>query len=144
MLEFSQWASRFWHDLIDRPGGPMSFRFFLQPTMAVLFAIRDGIKDAHMGRTPYFWIVLHDAARRNDSLREGFKATLRIILLGLVMDLIYQFLVFHAFYPLEAIVITFVLAYLPYLLVRGPVTRLVRFRMRRKAMNLPANETTGT
>jgi TRAP-type C4-dicarboxylate transport system permease small subunit len=35
---------RFWHDILNRPGGPMSFRFFLQPTMAVMAAIHDGIK----------------------------------------------------------------------------------------------------
>ena len=38
----------------------MAFRFILQPVMAAIFAIRDGMKDARAGRSPYFWTVLHD------------------------------------------------------------------------------------
>ncbi len=37
------------------------------------------------------------------------------------MDMIYQFAVFHAFYPTESIVLTFAIAFLPYLLLRGLV-----------------------
>ena len=40
---------RGWHDLVDRPSGPMSFRFILQPSMAAIAAIRDGVKDARTG-----------------------------------------------------------------------------------------------
>jgi hypothetical protein len=32
---------RFWRDLVDRPDGPMSFRFVLQPMMAIIAAVRD-------------------------------------------------------------------------------------------------------
>ena len=27
---------RVWRDILDRPGGPMTFRFILQPTMAAV------------------------------------------------------------------------------------------------------------
>ena len=37
---------RVWQDLADRPGGPMTFRFILQPAMAALVALRDGVEDA--------------------------------------------------------------------------------------------------
>src|SRR5262245_35620693 len=37
---------RIWHDAVDRPNGPMAFRFVLQPAMAALMALRDGIVDA--------------------------------------------------------------------------------------------------
>jgi len=37
---------QFWHDLIERPDGPMRFRFFLQPLMAAIAAIHDGRGDA--------------------------------------------------------------------------------------------------
>ena len=47
----------------------MSFRFFLQPTMAILFAIRDGIKDARTGRSPYVWTILHKPEERRARLR---------------------------------------------------------------------------
>ena len=43
-------VEQFWHDLIDRPDGPMRFRFVLQPVMATVVAIRDGLEDARAGR----------------------------------------------------------------------------------------------
>ena len=61
-------------------------------------------------------------------LREGLNATARIILLGLVMDVIYQIIVFKTFYPVEALIIALLLAFVPYLLIRGPVTRIARLR----------------
>jgi hypothetical protein len=44
---------RLWQNIIDRPGGPMTFRFILQPAMATLAALFDGIKDARTGRSPH-------------------------------------------------------------------------------------------
>ena len=55
-------------------------------------------------------------------LRGGLIATARIILLGIAMDVIYQFLVFETFYPAQALLIALLLAFIPYLLIRGPVT----------------------
>jgi hypothetical protein len=42
--------TRVWHDLGGRLDGPLHLRFFLQPLMATIFAIRDGVRDAHSGR----------------------------------------------------------------------------------------------
>jgi hypothetical protein len=117
---------RLWHDLVEEPGGPMKFRFILQPSMAALVAIRDGRKDARTGRSPYFWTVLRKSDERMGRLREGLNATARIILLGLAMDLIYQFLVLKTFYPNEALIIALLLAFVPYLLIRGLVVRIAQ------------------
>ncbi len=124
----AQVFERFWHDLLERPDGPMRFRFILQPAVAAIAAIRDGLKDARAGRSPYFWTVALNRRERVGRLREGLTATARIILLGLAMDTIYQILVFKTFYPGEALVTALVLAFVPYLLIRGPVTRIARRR----------------
>lgn len=124
--------SRQWHDLLARPSGPMSFRFILQPAMAILFAVRDGMKDARTGRSPYFWTILMNRRERGPRIREGLAATSRIILLGLVMDAIYQFIAFRAFYPGEALIVAFALACIPYFLIRGPAARLARWRNARR------------
>jgi hypothetical protein len=62
-------------------------------------------------------------------LREGLNATARIILLGLVMDVIYQLIVLKTFYPNEALVIALLLAFVPYLIIRGLVFRVARWRI---------------
>lgn len=80
---------RIWRDIAERPGGPMTFRFILQPAMAIIAAFHDGAKDARLNRSPYLWTVLTDRSESAGRLREGVVATARIILLGLVMDGIY-------------------------------------------------------
>lgn len=115
---------RFWLDVVERPSGPMSFRFLLQPVMAIIAAWKDGRKDAATGRSPYFWTVLTDPTRRHDRLLEGLRATGQILAIGVVMDLAYQAFVLKHFYPWEAIVVALLLAFVPYLLLRGPFARL--------------------
>jgi hypothetical protein len=123
----SEILQRVWQDLTGRPSGPMSFRFFLQPAMAAIAATHDGIRDAQLGRSPYFWTVLSHPAERADRLREGLTSTARIILLGIGMDVIYQLKVFGTFYPVESILIALGLAFVPYTLLRGPIDRIARW-----------------
>ena len=118
--------ARFWTDLVGRLTGPMNFRIVLQPTMAMLFAALDGIKDAREGRPPYLWTIFTDPGERDRLLREGWKRVLRIIALGVVMDGIYQLKLFRWIYPGELVIVVFVLAFVPYLLMRGPINRVVR------------------
>jgi hypothetical protein len=111
-------------DLTDRPSGPMAFRFILQPSMAAITAIRDGLRDARAERSPYLWTMVRQPGERVALLREGLDATAWIILLGLAMDIIYQAIVFETFYPVEALIIAILLAFVPYLLIRGLVVRV--------------------
>ncbi len=64
-------------------------------------------------------------------------ATARIILLGLAMDVIYQYLVFKTFYPAEALVVALLLAFVPYLLIRGPVDAYRALAARRRTGRHP-------
>ena len=99
--------------------------------MAIVAAFKDGLQDARAGRSPYLWTVLTSARRRGARLREGLKATTRIILLGLAMDAAYQIVRLRTFYPAEAVIITLVLAFLPYLLTRGGIARVASWWMHR-------------
>lgn len=115
-------------NILERPFGPMTFRFVLQPVMAAIAAWRDGRQDARLGRVPYLWALFTRPAALGGRLHEGLVATGRVILLGLVMDTIYQVLVFDTFHPVEAVLISLLLAFVPYLLLRGPFARLARWR----------------
>jgi hypothetical protein len=117
---------RIWSDIFNRPGGPMTLRFVLQPVMAIIAALHDGLKDARTGRSPYLWTMLTSSAERRGRFREGLIATARTILMGLVMDTIYQAIVLKTFYPGEAVIIAILLAFVPYLLLRGPIARIAR------------------
>ena len=119
--------ARFFANLSGRPSGPMSFRFLLQPTMAALFAFRAGLQDARTGQPAYFWAMLGDRAHRRELLRQGWKAVAKVFTLALILDLVYQVVELKWIYPVEAIVVAFTLAFLPYLLLRGPVNRVARW-----------------
>jgi hypothetical protein len=56
--------STYWTDFIGRFDGPLHFRLFVQPPMAILFAVRDGSRDAREGRSAYLWAVLTDPTQR--------------------------------------------------------------------------------
>jgi hypothetical protein len=119
-----------WEMLIGRTDGPLTMRLILQPTMAAIFAIRSGLKDAREGRPPYFfWLLAAGPARRPKLLGEMRKDVGKVFILALVLDVIYEWMVYRSVYPVQALITATVLAILPYLLVRGPVTRIVsRFR----------------
>jgi predicted thioredoxin/glutaredoxin len=113
-------------DLIGRLHGPFSFRFVLQPLMASIFAIRDGVKDAHAGKPAYFWNVVTQPAERRELLREGWHRVLRVVMIGVVMEVLYEVIVFKRIQPLQLVVVVLSLAFVPYLLLRGPVNRIAR------------------
>jgi hypothetical protein len=124
---------RGWEGLVARVGGPMTFRLIFQPAMAALLALRAGLKDAREGRPPYLWTVLTDPAQRADLLHEGWKSIARVFVLAVIMDFIYEWIMGRWIYPLETLVVAIVLAVMPYVLLRGPVTRIARRRHRAPA-----------
>lgn len=117
--------TRIFENLVGRVNGPMKLRLFLQPLMAILFAFKDGMKDAREGKPPYFWTIFTDAEQRRDMLHSGWKSVGKIFIIALALDAVYQFIELSWFYPGEAIVVAFILAIVPYVLLRGPINRLV-------------------
>jgi hypothetical protein len=124
--------TQFVADLTSRLHGPFSFRFVLQPLMALIYATRDGLADARAGRPPYFWTLLTRPEERNRLLREGWKAMTRVILLGVAIDTIYQLIVFRWIHPLQLAVVVLGLAFAPYVILRGPVERIASGWLARK------------
>jgi hypothetical protein len=116
---------RFAENMVNRVSGPMKFRLILQPTMAAIFAIRSGLKDARAGKPPYFWTITADATARAELLRDGWKSVGKVFVLALALDVVYQCIELRFVYPGEAVIVAFLLAIVPYLILRGLVTRLV-------------------
>ena len=120
------YLSGLWQEIAARPDGPMAFRFYLQPVMSLVYAIISGLKDAREHQPPYFWALFTDPQHRVELMRDGWKSVRNVFLLAIAMDLIYQIMVLKGLRPVEGLVISIVLAIVPYLLVRGPVNRLAR------------------
>jgi hypothetical protein len=118
--------TRIAHNLIDRVSGPMKFRVFLQPVMATIFAVLAGLKDAKAGKPPYFWGLFTNTGHRVEMIKDGWKSVGKVFLLALVLDIVYQIIVQRFVYPAETLIVALLLAIVPYLIVRGLVTRIAR------------------
>jgi hypothetical protein len=95
--------------------------------MAILFAIRDGVKDARADRPPYLWTVFTHPEERRRLLADGWRAIGKVFILALVLDVVYQVMVFRRVYPVEMLDVIIILAVVPYSVLRGPINRLVRW-----------------
>ena len=69
-----------------------------------------------VGRVGPVTLTHHSPAR--------MESVARVLALALIMDAIYQLIVLRWFYPGEALLVGILLAIVPYILIRGPVTRI--------------------
>jgi hypothetical protein len=116
---------QFWPDLIGREHGPFAFRLILQPLTSAFIACRAGLRDARSGRPAYGWAILSNPIDRHDLLREGWRELTRIFIVAVIVDLIYEIIVFHEIHPGQSLIVAAVLALLPYPLFRGLMNRIV-------------------
>lgn len=77
-----EFLHRFIEGFASRMEGPFSFRMIIQPLMAVIFAIIDGLKDAKWGKPAYFWALFGSAEHRRELLKDGWKHFGKIFILG--------------------------------------------------------------
>jgi hypothetical protein len=104
----------------------MSFRLILQPAVAIILAIRAGMRDVRDGQPPFLWAVWSNQGRRRELIRQGWKDVGNVFIVALVLDSIYQVVVHSRIYALELLLTAMILALVPYMIVRGPVNRLAR------------------
>jgi hypothetical protein len=124
---------RLWDHLIGRFTGPMNFRLILQPLASSAYAIWSGIKDARAGRPAFLWTAVSDPGQRRALLRSGWKDVRIVFTLAVVLDAVYQLIQLHAVHLLELLIVAPILAFVPYILLRGPVTRIAAALIRRKS-----------
>ncbi len=118
---------RAWQDMLSRVEGPMHLRFVIQPVVALIFAVRSGLRDAHEGRPPFFqsalsWIREH----REYFVAHAWKDIGKVFIMAGVIDILFQVVVFKTVHPLETLFIAISLSILPYALVRGLSNRVKR------------------
>ena len=112
--------------LIARADGPLHFRLMVMPTVVTIVAIRAGLRDARQGQSAFLWTLLTNPADRPRLLRSAVKDIGRILVMAVVLDTTYQLWVFRWLYPLQVLIVAVACAVVPYVLIRGPVTRIAR------------------
>ena len=82
--------SRGWDNFLARPNGPLNLRFYVQPTMAGLLALRAGIQDAREGRQGYLWAMITGPERRLQLLHEGWRGAMTPFLAAIALNSAYR------------------------------------------------------
>jgi hypothetical protein len=125
-LYLFSWA--FFEDIPKRLTGPGRFRFVLQPVTAMVLGIRNGLADARAGRPPYLYGVLLQRRQRRELLRSGFETVANLMLMGILLDAVFQWVILGVSYPGAALVVGPVLIGGPYALARALSNRFACLR----------------
>jgi hypothetical protein len=120
-------------ELLGRFSGPLNFRLFVMPTVVTILAIRADLRDAREARPAPLGGFFSNPAERGRLLRSAIKDVGRIFVVAIVLDTTYQLWVLRSFHIGQLLIVAVVCAIVPYVLVRGPITRLVRRLYRNKA-----------
>src|SRR5579872_7160177 len=109
--------------LARRLAGPASFRFILQPLIAAIAGVRDGVSDAKLGLRPYGFVVLFDADSRGQLLAAGLRRIAIPLVVGVLIDIVVQWMLFQRVLLSAAILVGVLLVGLPYIAARGLTNR---------------------
>jgi hypothetical protein len=116
-------------------GGPGHLRFFLQPLLAIILGIRDGVADARLERPPYILALATDRALRGKRVREMLKRLTVPLVLGIGLSVVFQLIIRDAVHPAAAVGYGIIFVAMPYMLARALSNRASRPIIRRR---LPA------
>jgi hypothetical protein len=117
----------FLEDIPARLAGPGRFRFIFQPLIAIVLGIRNGLGDARAGRPPYLSGVLFHRQHRGELVRTGFETVVNLLLMGILLDAVFQWVIIGVSHPGAALVVGPVLIVTPYALARALSNRLARW-----------------
>lgn len=111
--------------IMVRLTGPLHFRIVVQPIMAILLGIKDGVADAKLGYPPFILDLLSNPQGRDRNLKSAWKSLTKPMVLAVVLDCVAQYLIFKQVLLIPAIIVGIILMAIPYALARGITNRIV-------------------
>jgi hypothetical protein len=120
-----------------RLSGPGSLRFIIQPIVAIMLGIRDGLLDAKAGEPPYLIRMAFHPELRRELWTKTMQNVLKPFIVGVVLDLVLQYFIFQRVRLIPAIIAGLLLIGLPYSLARGITNRIATGWRRGAARHRP-------
>jgi hypothetical protein len=120
-------SRQFLEELPQRFTGPGRLRFILQPMFAILLGVRGGLADSRAGARPFLLGLLLDTGRRRELLQNGAAAIGTLLAMGIILDVVFQLVLYREVHPGAALLIGPILICFPYALSRALTTLLGRF-----------------
>jgi len=119
-------SSQFLEELPQRFARSGRLRFILQPLLAILLGVRGGIADTKAGNPPYLFGLLFTSGQRRNLLRSAGEAIGILLAMGIILDVVFQMVLYREVHPGAALLIGPILICTPYALSRALTNRLVR------------------
>jgi hypothetical protein len=116
---FYVFSHEFFADLPKRLAGPGKFRFIIQPLIAIIIGARMGFADRRQGRPPYLSGLLFASGQRRELIASAWRSVANLVLMGILLDSIFQWVLLGSSYPGAALVVGPVLIMTPYALARA-------------------------
>jgi hypothetical protein len=113
----------FWDTIGRGLGGRGQIRLILQPTMAIILGMRLGVADARQGKPPFLIRLARARHERWKLFRESLSDAVIPLCVALVVDAILQYLAFRYIRPLAAVVVGFLLVWIPFTSSRALTNR---------------------
>jgi hypothetical protein len=86
------------------------------------------LADARAGRAPFLHELLLRRGHRRALLKSGFKAVSNVVLMSILLDAVFQWVILGVSHPGAALVVGPVLISVPYAVARALSTRLAQSR----------------
>ena len=122
--EIYLFSSALIEDIPKRLAGPGRFRFVMQPLIAIILGVLNGLADARAGKPPYLYGLLFHRNLRSDLVKTGFSTLANLLLMGVLLDVVFQRIILGVAHPVPALIIGPVLIVTPYTIARALSNRL--------------------
>jgi len=119
-------SRQFLEELPQRFTGPGRLRFILQPMTAILLGIRGGLRDAKAGNPPYLFGLLFSSGHRRELLRSSVAAIRNLLAFGIIMDIVFQLILYRSVHPGAAVLVGPLFICAPYAMSRALTARVRR------------------
>lgn len=83
--------------LLGRAGGPMHIRLLIQPIIAIILAIRAGLRDARENTAPFLLEFVKNKAQRKVLINTALQDIRKLMIMAFLFDSIYQLLFLRNF-----------------------------------------------
>jgi hypothetical protein len=117
-------SRQFIEELPQRFTGPGRLRFILQPMVVIVLGIRGGLRDAKAGNPPFLFGLLFSAGRRRELIRSGVAAIRNLLAFAIILDFVFQLVLYRSVHPGAALVVGPILICLPYAVSRALIIRV--------------------
>ena len=119
--------------LIELISGPGTFRFVLQPLISILLGVRDGRNDAKSSTPPISHMMILQSDKRSEDMKGRLHVLVLPLIFAVVLDSIFQILIFGIWRLQWALVVGVCLVGIPYILTREITNRTISSRGSKKA-----------